>query len=256
MASLVRASPLTARSSTAIAWFSRISFVESWWWNSRRASATCAWARATLRRAFSRFFDPFCLRDSSRWAFFSFFSARRRTPLPTQHAAQGGSCTFQPVVDGGACPFDLDCENCDKFVMSSTGLRVSRSEEGGDGLAGSARAVVDEGRQRVMAVGLLPGRGRVLLVGVRDHEDAVEVDGDLPVGVRGVLAGEEQARSVLSMDYQRILEAATERARRRRSACSARFLHRAGPCLPAVRPGRAAGHDHGHPPVDHRLVAT
>jgi hypothetical protein len=67
---------------------------------------------------------------------------------------------------------------------------------------------------------------------------------------------EELAWSVLSMDYQRILEAATERARRRRSACSARFLHRAGPCLPAVRPGRAAGHDHGHPPVDHRLVAT
>src|SRR5881409_620150 len=72
------AKPSTARSSTPIAWFSRISFVESWWWNSRRASATCACARATFRRAFSRFFDPFRLRDSSRWARLSFFSARRR----------------------------------------------------------------------------------------------------------------------------------------------------------------------------------
>jgi len=62
----------------AIPWFSEISLVESWWWNSWRASVTLAWARATLRRAFSRFLDPFCLRDSSRWAFFSFFSARRR----------------------------------------------------------------------------------------------------------------------------------------------------------------------------------
>jgi hypothetical protein len=44
--------------------------------------------------------------------------------------------------------------------------------------------------QRVMAVGLLPGRGRVLLVGVGDHEDAVEVDDDLTVGVRGVPAGQ------------------------------------------------------------------
>jgi hypothetical protein len=51
--------------------------------------------------------------------------------------------------------------------------------------------VVDEGRQGVMAVGLLPGRGCFLLVGVRDHEDAVEVDRDLSIGVRGVLARQQ-----------------------------------------------------------------
>ncbi|MGH3123713.1 MAG: tyrosine-type recombinase/integrase, partial [Streptosporangiaceae bacterium] len=35
--------------------------------------------------------------------------ARRSTP------AEGGFCTFQPVVDGGACPWNLDCHNCGKF---------------------------------------------------------------------------------------------------------------------------------------------
>jgi hypothetical protein len=78
LASFVRASPATDRFSTAIPWFSEISFVESWWWNSRRASVTLAWARATFRRALARFLLPFCLRDSSFWTFFSFFSARRK----------------------------------------------------------------------------------------------------------------------------------------------------------------------------------
>jgi RNA polymerase sigma-70 factor (sigma-E family) len=73
-------------------------------------------------------------------------------------------------------------------VGSGVRACVSRSEEGGDRLTGSARAVVDESRQRVMPVGLLPGRRCVLLVRMRDHEDAVEVDRDLSVGVRGVLA--------------------------------------------------------------------
>jgi hypothetical protein len=44
-ASRVRASPFTARSSTVTAWFSRMMAVESLWWKSRRASATCACAR-------------------------------------------------------------------------------------------------------------------------------------------------------------------------------------------------------------------
>jgi hypothetical protein len=30
--------------------------------------------------------------------------------------ADGGFCTFQPVVDGGACPWNLDCHKCYKFV--------------------------------------------------------------------------------------------------------------------------------------------
>ncbi|GAA4727369.1 hypothetical protein Prum_068790 [Phytohabitans rumicis] len=42
--------------------------------------------------------------------------SRRSTP------AEGGFCTFQPVVDGGACPWDLDCHNCDKFVLSGADL--------------------------------------------------------------------------------------------------------------------------------------
>ncbi|MGH8920610.1 MAG: tyrosine-type recombinase/integrase, partial [Actinomycetes bacterium] len=42
--------------------------------------------------------------------------ARASTPTP------GGFCTFQPVVDGGACPWKLDCDNCDKFVLSGADL--------------------------------------------------------------------------------------------------------------------------------------
>lgn len=42
--------------------------------------------------------------------------ARRCTP------AEGGFCTYQPVVRGDACPWDLDCHNCDKFVMSGADL--------------------------------------------------------------------------------------------------------------------------------------
>jgi hypothetical protein len=42
--------------------------------------------------------------------------SRRSTP------AEGGFCTFQPVVDGGACPWKLNCEGCDKFVMSGADL--------------------------------------------------------------------------------------------------------------------------------------
>ena len=42
--------------------------------------------------------------------------SRRSTP------AEGGFCTFQPVVDGGNCPWNLDCHNCDKFVLSGADL--------------------------------------------------------------------------------------------------------------------------------------
>ncbi|MEH0550996.1 tyrosine-type recombinase/integrase [Streptomyces sp. B21-101] len=41
---------------------------------------------------------------------------RRSTP------AEGGFCTYQPVVRGDACPWKLDCHNCDKFVMSGADL--------------------------------------------------------------------------------------------------------------------------------------
>jgi integrase len=42
--------------------------------------------------------------------------SRRSTP------AEGGFCTFQPVVDGGACPWKLDCHNCGNFVLSGADL--------------------------------------------------------------------------------------------------------------------------------------
>jgi integrase len=42
--------------------------------------------------------------------------SRRSTP------AEGGFCTFQPVVEGSACPWNLDCHNCDKFVLSGADL--------------------------------------------------------------------------------------------------------------------------------------
>jgi integrase len=42
--------------------------------------------------------------------------SRRSTP------AEGGFCTFQPVVDGGSCPWNLDCHNCGKFVLSGADL--------------------------------------------------------------------------------------------------------------------------------------
>lgn len=57
------------------------------------------------------------------------------TPLPPEQAhalaldlgrrstpTEGGICTFQVVVDGGACPWKLDCENCEKFVMTGADL--------------------------------------------------------------------------------------------------------------------------------------
>jgi hypothetical protein len=49
--------------------------------------------------------------------------SRRSTP------AEGGFCTFQPVVDGGACPWNLDCHNCDKFVLSGADLLYWRKRE-------------------------------------------------------------------------------------------------------------------------------
>src|SRR5215207_4587415 len=60
-------SPATFKVSKHTVWFSRISLVESWWWKSRRASAAFTCRRPTLRRAFSRFFDPLCFLLMFRW---------------------------------------------------------------------------------------------------------------------------------------------------------------------------------------------
>jgi hypothetical protein len=51
--------------------------------------------------------------------------SRRSTP------ADGGFCTFQPVVNGGACPWKLDCHNCDKFVLSGADLLYWRRKRKG-----------------------------------------------------------------------------------------------------------------------------
>src|SRR5207245_9077476 len=55
LASLVRLRPTTHRSSTYTAWLSRMIAVDSLCCQSRRVSATRAWARATLTTAFLRF---------------------------------------------------------------------------------------------------------------------------------------------------------------------------------------------------------
>lgn len=49
--------------------------------------------------------------------------SRRSTPT------QGGFCTFQPVVNGASCPWNLDCENCDKFVLSGADLLYWRRKQ-------------------------------------------------------------------------------------------------------------------------------
>jgi hypothetical protein len=42
--------------------------------------------------------------------------SRRSTPT------EGGFCTFQPVVEGNACPWKLNCHTCDKLVLSGADL--------------------------------------------------------------------------------------------------------------------------------------
>jgi integrase len=49
--------------------------------------------------------------------------SRRSTPT------EGGICTFQPVVNGAACPWNMDCTNCDKFVLSGADLLYWRRKQ-------------------------------------------------------------------------------------------------------------------------------
>jgi hypothetical protein len=58
--------PFTCRSSTAITWFSFTIRRDSLWRWSFLAQATRSCARATRRRALSRLFEPFFLRDRER----------------------------------------------------------------------------------------------------------------------------------------------------------------------------------------------
>ncbi|MBX7131469.1 MAG: site-specific integrase [Fimbriimonadaceae bacterium] len=43
--------------------------------------------------------------------------------------AEGGFCTFQPVVNGGACPWQLNCEGCANFVLSGADLVYWKRKE-------------------------------------------------------------------------------------------------------------------------------
>src|SRR6185437_1442533 len=78
LASRVRASPRTHRSSTYTAWFSRMIRVDSLCSQSRRQSATLACTRATLARALSLLLLPLTLPLRAFWALRSLRSARRR----------------------------------------------------------------------------------------------------------------------------------------------------------------------------------
>ena len=40
----------------------------------------------------------------------------------TSTPAEGGFCTFQPVVNGNACPWNLNCHDCEHFVISGADL--------------------------------------------------------------------------------------------------------------------------------------
>jgi len=48
---------------------------------------------------------------------------RRSTPT------EGGFCTFQPVVNGNACPWNLNCTDCDKFILSGADLLYWRRKK-------------------------------------------------------------------------------------------------------------------------------
>ena len=79
--------------------------------------------------------------------------------------------------------------NTARGVGGGVAARVPGPQQRGDRLSGPAVSVVDEPHQRVMAEGLLPGRLRVLLVGVRDHQHSVQVHDHLAFGVRGRVTG-------------------------------------------------------------------
>lgn len=73
--------------------------------------------------------------------------------------------------------------------------RVPVPEQSGDGFAGPARPVADEPHQRVVTVGSLPGRGGILLVGVGDDQDTVQVHDHLPADVRCPIASQHPGTS-------------------------------------------------------------
>ena len=100
--------------------------------------------------------------------------ADQRLPSPPQVFGQLG----QGELGGG------------DVVGGGVGAGVAGPQQRGHRLSGTGLAVVDERDERVMAEGLLPGRGGVLLLGVREDEHAVDVHDHLPVGGRTVRPGQ------------------------------------------------------------------
>lgn len=87
------------------------------------------------------------------------------TPIPLRQLRQG-QLSSGDVVGGGV------------------GACVAGPQQPDHRLTAATPAVVDEAHQRVMAEGLLPGRGRILLVGVRDYQHPVDVHDHLSAGIR------------------------------------------------------------------------
>src|SRR5579859_613847 len=104
LASRVRPRPATHRSSTYTAWLSRMIAVDSLCCQSRRVSATRAWARATLTTAFVRLCLSRCLRDRSCCNRLSLRAARRRnfgaaTLVPSHSTAKWVRPRSMPTSD-------------------------------------------------------------------------------------------------------------------------------------------------------------
>src|ERR1035441_4707611 len=141
LASRVRPSPATHKSSTHTAWLSRMIRVDSLCSQSRRASATRAWARATLIRALPRLLLPGALRLSAFCAVRSLRSARRRnlglaTLRPSDRTAKCVSPRSIPVSvpEGGSGPAAAWTTKLAKYRPAASLITVTL-----DGPAGSSR---------------------------------------------------------------------------------------------------------------------
>ncbi|GGK29188.1 hypothetical protein GCM10011583_71370 [Streptomyces camponoticapitis] len=75
-------------------------------------------------------------------------------------------------------------------IARGVGACVAGPQQRGHRLSGTCLAVVDERDERMMAEGLLPGRGRVLLLGVRKDQHAVDVDDHVTIGGRTARPGQ------------------------------------------------------------------
>ena len=86
--------PSTDKSSSATAWFSRISHVDNLWRKSLRWFEIRSCASATRIRCFSRFFDPFALRERRRCSFAN---------LSNDDLRYRGFSTFSPALVVAKC---------------------------------------------------------------------------------------------------------------------------------------------------------